>query len=155
MAQLRQGTSPSKIAWTISAGMTIGVFPVPGTRAGICLLAGIVFRLNQPLLHTFKGLVYPLHLALIIPFIQAGQRVFGKQPLPLTIEGLEKMMGAGIVPFLQQSGWMLLRAAGVWLVVAPLVLLALHGLFTPLVHRLARRIRDGNPKSSGSGADPG
>ncbi len=139
VAQLRQGTSPSKLAWTISTGITLGLLPFPGVRGWICLGAGIRFRLNQPLLHTFKGLAFPLHLALIIPFIQAGQWMFGKNPVPLTSEGLEQMMAEGTWSFIQEAGVLLLRATVVWLVVAPLILLTLRAAAARLVRLLARR----------------
>lgn len=146
VAQLRQGTSPSKLAWTTSTGITLGLLPFPGARGWICLWAGIRFRLNQPLLHTFKGLVFPLHLSLIIPFIQAGQWMFGKDPVPLTVEGLEEMMATGTWSFIKEAGAVLLRATAAWLVVAPVLLFALWAAAAPVMRFLARRTKDGSPE---------
>lgn len=147
LAQLKQGTSPSKLGWTIATGVTLGLFPIPGTRGWLCLLAGFAYRLNQPLLHTFKGLVFPIHLSLIIPFIQMGQRLFGEEPLPLEADGLKRMMEPGTIEFLKQSAGMLLRAAVVWLAIAPVVLLGTYAVCVPLMRRLSDRIKARRPAS--------
>lgn len=139
--QLKQGTTPGKLAWTVAAGITLGIFPVFGTRAWLCLAAGVWFKLNQPILHTFKGMMYPLHLALIIPFIQFGQRLFGLGPLDLSVDALKSEAAAGLLDFFQHFGWVILRASAAWLVVAPFLLLGLKWLVMPAMKRLAARLR--------------
>jgi hypothetical protein len=139
--QLKQGTTPAKLSWTIASGITLGIFPVFGTRAWLCLAAGAAFKLNQPILHTFKGLMYPAHLALIIPFIQFGQRLFGRAALDLSVDSLKREAAAGWWEFFQEFGGIILRAATAWLVVAPFLLLALKWLLTPAIKRLAAKLR--------------
>lgn len=138
--QLKQGTTPGKLAWTVACGITLGIFPVFGTRAWLCLAAGATFKLNQPILHSFKGLMYPLHLALIIPFIQLGQWLFGLGPLDLSIDSLKREAAAGLADFFQQFGWVILRASAAWLLVAPFLLLGLKWLLIPAMKRLARKL---------------
>ncbi len=142
VGQLKQGISPDKLGWTIGAGVTLGICPVLGTRAWLCLLAGWWFRLNQPVLHSFKSLVYPLHLALIIPFIQLGQRLYGKEPLRISLEILKGSIGEGAANFWGEFGWVILRAASAWLLLAPLLLVLLKLIVTPLLRRMVRRWRD-------------
>lgn len=151
LAQLKQGTSATKLAWTMATGVTLGLFPIPGTRGGLCLMAGIAFRLNQPLLHTFKGLVFPLHLFLLIPFIQMGQGLFGKEPLPLDAGGLERLMADGTWAFLKESAGMLLRAAVVWLGFAPVVLLGSYAICSLLIRKFLGRMGKMKAKDSGPG----
>ncbi len=139
--QLRQGTSPDKLGWTIGTGITLGIFPIFGTRAWLCLLAGVLFKLNQPLLHTFKGLMYPLHLALIIPFVQLGQKLYGKTPLHLSLDTLKGGVANGAWTFWLEFGWIILRAASAWLLVAPPLLLLVKWLITPGLKRLGRRFQ--------------
>ncbi|RYD41407.1 MAG: DUF2062 domain-containing protein [Verrucomicrobiaceae bacterium] len=145
--QLRQGTSPDKLGWTIGSGVALGLFPIFGTRGWLCFFAGIAFKLNQPLLHTFKGLIYPLHLATIIPFIQMGQWIYGKEPLRISIEVLKDEFELGFGVFLHDFGWVVLRAATAWLLVAPVVLVVVKYLTTPalrgLVGKLKRSKADG------------
>lgn len=139
--QLKLGTSPQKLAWTIAAGMTLGIFPVLGTRAWLCLVTGLIFKLNQPVIHTFKSLVYPLHLLLIIPFIQLGQRLFGKPALALTLDGLKKHFEGGYAAFCHEFGWIILRAATAWLLVAPVLLIVVKCCALPLTRKLAAGIK--------------
>lgn len=139
VGQLKQGISPDKLGWTIGAGVTLGVFPVLGARGWLCLVAGLWFKLNQPVLHTFKSLVYPLHVALIIPFIQFGQWLAGKEPLQLSFGFLRSQLAEDPWGFWREFGWIVLRAAGAWLLVAPFVIVGVKLAVTPLLRRLGRK----------------
>ncbi len=57
--QLRQGTSPENLAWSVSLGLTLGIFPIKGFTSLVCFIVGHLFRLNQPVLHLFKTFTYP------------------------------------------------------------------------------------------------
>ena len=144
-AQLVQGTSPERLGWTIAAGVALGVFPVFGARAWLCLLAGWLFHLNQPILHIFKGLCYPLHLILLIPFLQMGQKLFGQSTLELSVDALKESFREGIGSFLQDFGWILLHGAAAWLLVAPLMLIAVRLAATPVLKRLQARWQQPKP----------
>ena len=139
--QLKQGTSPDKLGWTIGTGVAVGIFPLFGIRGWACLLAGMIFKLNQPLLHTFKGLMYPLHLALIIPFIQMGQWIYRQPALNISLDALKKEVERGLMPFWQEFGWVVLRAGTAWLIVAPVLLLAVKWAVTPVLRRLVKSIK--------------
>ena len=56
--------------------MVIGVFPVLGLTTLLCALVALVLRLNQPAIQLVNYLMYPLQLALIVPFLKAGDSVF-------------------------------------------------------------------------------
>jgi hypothetical protein len=139
VGQLKQGISPDKLGWTIGAGLTLGVFPILGTRAWLCLLAGWWFKLNQPVLHTFKSLAYPLHVAMIIPFIHLGQWMYGKEELRLSFEFLRTQFTADPWGFWQEFGWIILRAASAWLLVAPFILVSVKLVATPILRRVGVR----------------
>lgn len=139
--QLKQGTSPDKLGWTIGTGVSVGIFPVFGIRGWICLFAGVFFKLNQPLLHTFKGLMYPVHLALIIPFIQMGQWIYGQPSLEISLDALKNEVEKGIWPFWQEFGWVVLRAATAWLLVAPLLLVIVKWLVAPALRGLVSKLK--------------
>lgn len=145
MGQLRQGTSPDRLGWTISTGITLGIFPVLGLRAWLCLLAGWIFKLNQPVLHAFKSLVYPLHVLLIIPFIQMGQWIYGKEPLRISIGMLKSELAEGAVHFWEEFGWVIIRASTAWLLVAPVILLLLKWGVTPVLRKAG--VREGRKEA--------
>lgn len=139
IGQLKQGTSPDKMAWTIGAGVGLGICPLLGTRGWLCLLAGWWFKLNQPVIHAFKSLAYPAHLALIIPFIQLGQWIYREPPLRITIGTIRTRVAEDAMGFLQDFGWVVLRASTAWLLVAPLVIVILKFAITPVLRKTGLR----------------
>jgi len=141
LGQLKQGISVEKLAWSIGAGMTIGICPVWGTRAWICLLVGWLFKLNQPALHTFKSLLYPLQIVLMIPFIQMGQVVFGDPPLEISVEFLKSEFSRGFWVFLGRFGWLISKAAVAWLLVSPAMLFLLKWSLTPVLRKAGSKFR--------------
>ena len=144
MVQLRQGLSPERMAWSLALGLGAGVSPLVGSSTGLCILLALAFRLNQVVMQVANYLAYPLHLALLIPFIRLGEKLFGAPRLPLSIEVLSNALRSDAWATLH-TFWTSLWHAGVaWLLLAPLgsTLLAL-GL-TPLFQIAARRF----PRSS-------
>ena len=72
-AQLTQGITPEKIALTLAVGSALALFPILGTTTLLCLLAGILLRLNQPIIQMVNALCTPLHLPVIYCHGQAGR----------------------------------------------------------------------------------
>ena len=73
---LRQGVTPEKIALSIVFGVTLGVFPVLGSTTALCATAALAFRLNLPAIQLVNYFVYPLQIALLIPFFRLGEKLF-------------------------------------------------------------------------------
>jgi uncharacterized protein (DUF2062 family) len=73
---LKQGVSPEKIALTVALGISLGVTPVIGSTTMLCTLAAITLRLNLPGILLVNGMVYPLQLTLLVPFLRAGAWIF-------------------------------------------------------------------------------
>ncbi|MDH3714445.1 MAG: DUF2062 domain-containing protein [Gammaproteobacteria bacterium] len=89
LLSLRQGATPKSIAVSMSAGTVIGVFPVLGLSTVLCLVLVVALRLNLVAIQAANWLVYPLQIVLILPFIQLGQRLFGRTPVTLSPEQLQ------------------------------------------------------------------
>jgi uncharacterized protein (DUF2062 family) len=89
---LKQGVTPEKLALTIALGVSIGVMPVIGTTTMLCTLAAIVLRLNLPAILLVNGLVYPLQLALLVPFLRAGAWIFRVDGPKLSIAEIFKLI---------------------------------------------------------------
>src|SRR6202012_2910085 len=75
-ALLRRGTSPRKLAWSLAAGLLIGINPIIGSTTVLCLAIAFLFRLNIAASQLANHVVYPLQLLLVIPFIHLGTRIF-------------------------------------------------------------------------------
>ena len=137
LAQLRQGVTPEKLAWSLALGLGLGCFPALGVTTFLCLAAGALFRLNQPALQLVNYLAYPLQLALLIPFLQAGQRLFGQPALALTLTRLQAELAAqGARAVIGSYALATVRGIVVWALVAPPLLLALRLVLRPLIARL-------------------
>ena len=138
--QLTGGTSPDKIAWTIAFGMVIGIFPVMGTTSVLCLLVGGVLGLNQPVMHVFRAVVYPLHLALILPFIRLGERLYGVPLISFSIPELIGKFKDDPMMFVRDFGMAAWHGVSAWLLVAPFLAIAVKFAAMPLLGRLARSL---------------
>lgn len=139
VSQLTQGTSPGRLSWTIAVGMVLGVFPVMGTTTLVCLLAGWMFDLNQPVLQVAKVVVYPLHLALILVFIHFGEWMLGVPPLALSIPEMLARFKADPLQFGRDFGMAAVHGVVAWMLVAPVATVVIKVLVTPLLKRLGKR----------------
>jgi uncharacterized protein (DUF2062 family) len=136
LGQLRQGVTPERLAWSLALGLALGIFPVLGATTLLCLLVAAALRLNQPAIQLVNYLAYPLQLLLLLPLLQAGQRLFGLQPLSITPAGLRAEAAAGLGALLSRYGGALLRAVLVWAIVAVPLALLVRLLLRPLLARL-------------------
>lgn len=139
LGQLRQGLSPEKIALTIALGLSLSVFPILGSTTLLCLLAGIVFRLNQPLIQIANYLGYPLQILLLLPLYRAGERL-GAPHLALSIPELVERFRAGPWQFLLDFGLIALGGVGIWCLCAPLLIGLVYGLLILPLRLLGRRV---------------
>ena len=135
--QLTLGTTPEKIAWTIALGVVLGVFPIMGTTTLVCLLAGWLFRLNQPVLHVFKSLVYPLHLALILVFIRLGERLYGVPLISFSIPQLLAKFKEDPLQFGKDFGLAAWHGVSAWLLIAPVAAILIKVALMPVIKRLS------------------
>jgi uncharacterized protein (DUF2062 family) len=136
-AQLRQGITPQKIALTVAVGATLGLFPILGSTTLLCFLAGIILRLNQPIIQAVNYLMYPLQITGIYFFIRTGEWLTRTPPLPFSIPGLLQQFRAAPLHFFQEFGMTALRGVLAWVLIAPLVAAVLYFALLPVLRRLA------------------
>ena len=136
---LRQGVTPEKLALSIVFGVTLGVFPALGVTTAFCAIAALAFRLNLPAIQIVNYFVYPLQIALLIPFFRLGEKLFGAQHLPLSVPQIYAMIHAsmtGAIRALWTTTW---HAIIVWCLVAPVAAVILYFALVPVLRRVARR----------------
>ena len=137
--QLRQGTSPEKLSWSVSLGLTLGIFPIMGSTSLVCFAVGHLFRLNQPILHLFKTLSYPFHLALILVFIHIGQRLNGVPPLAFSIPQLLTRFKDSPAQFARDFGMAALHGIEAWALAALILIPLIRLISLPLLKKLIRK----------------
>lgn len=141
LALLRMGATPRSLAWSIAAGLLIGINPIIGTTTVLCLAAAFLFRLNLVASQIANHVMFPVELVLVIPFIRLGSRVFHTTAMPLSARVfLHAARTAPLALTRQVWTWewhaFLLWSAGS-AVAAPLIALAL----TPVLRRLLARVQ--------------
>ena len=124
---LKCGLSPRKLALTLALGSVIGILPVLWGTTLLCVLAAAVFRLNQVSIQAVNYLVYPIQLALFIPFIRMGERFFPGTPV-MTAHA----HGGPFYDFLARAGLSNIKAVGAWTIIALPLALVLYGISLPL-----------------------
>ena len=96
-----------------------------------------MFRLNLPAIQLVNYLVYPLQLALIIPFIRFGEVLFGAPHVSLSLtiifESIKRSAWQTIKTY-WTSGW---HAMIAWCLVGPLAIWILYLALVSILRRLA------------------
>ena len=134
------GATPQRLAWSIAAGLLIGINPLIGTTTLLCLAAAFVLRLNLVASQVANHVMFPLELALVIPFIRLGSWLFHTTAMPLSPRLF--LLAVRTAPLaltraLWQWEWHAFVVwAGITLVAAPLIALIL----TPVLRRLLTRV---------------
>ena len=147
--QLTQGITPARLALALAVGGVIAVNPFLGTTTLGCLAAGALLGLNQPVLQIANFLGAPLQIALIVPWVRAGERLYGAAPMPVDPARLLGDFSAGPWRFLEHFCLTGLHAASAWLLGAPFLaagfFLSLHPPLNALNRRLASRSASAPP----------
>jgi uncharacterized protein (DUF2062 family) len=136
---LRQGVTPEKIALSIALGVALGVFPVLGSTTALCALAALVLRLNLPAIQVVNYFVYPLQIALLIPFFRMGEWLFRSPHLPLSVSQIYAMIHANMwdaTRSLWTTAW---HAMIVWCLLAPVFVAIVYAVLAPVLRRVLRR----------------
>lgn len=85
---LRFGATPDRLAWSIAAGLVIGVNPLLGSTTLLALAAASLLRLNLVASQLGNHVVYPLELLLFPVFIRLGNALFRTPGLPLSLHAI-------------------------------------------------------------------
>ncbi len=137
---LRTGITPRQLAWSLAVGVAVGVNPVVGSTTLVCLGVAFVLRLNVVASQITNHLVFPAQLALVFPFLRAGELLFRTGPLPLERDHfLHAVMHHTwkTTRLLWMWEW---HALVVWLVVAGVGVPLLAAMLTPVLRRALARL---------------
>jgi hypothetical protein len=98
----------------------------------LCILVAHTFRLNQVVLQSVNYFLYPLQLALLIPYCRLGARLFPWGP-PFPAEIVTYVLhghGGGMIKLV---AWAMLKAVAAWLLTAPPLAFVLYLLFSMII----------------------
>lgn len=126
--QLKQGITPKKLAQSIAVGFVMGCFPILGPITPMCVLLGIILKLNHVAVQTANYAAYPVQLALLIPFYRAGEKIFGVPPIPLNVQDILNEFQNSFLGAMEKYLMTGLRGVVAWLIVSPLALIIIYKL---------------------------
>jgi uncharacterized protein (DUF2062 family) len=149
--QLTQGITPEKIALTLAVGTAFAFFPILGTTTLLCLIAGILLRLNQPLIQLVNALCTLPHLLVIYALFRLGAFLFGSPALhagvgefifrPHTHFNVLLILGVfskAHRPFLHRIELNALHAIVAWAILAPIWTMIVYWTSLPLLREIVR-----------------
>ena len=138
-AQLTQGITPEKIALTLSVGSAFALFPILGTTTILCLIVGVLLRLNQPIIQMVNALCTPLHLPVIYGLVRLGSFIFKIPYSHMRIPMMNHLLWADPVDFFERFGMTALHAIVAWAIIAPIWIVAVYLVALPVLREVLRR----------------
>lgn len=137
--QLTQGITPEKIALTLAVGSALALFPILGTTTLLCLLAGVILRLNQPIIQIINALCTPIHLPVIYCMVRLGAWFFNVPSEHLGIRMMNHMLWEDPKEFFEKFGLTALHAIAAWCVILPFWLVIIYLIALPVLREALRR----------------
>ena len=137
---LRQGMSPRRLALTLALGFVVGCIPVVGLPTALCALIALTFRLNQPAIQAANYLAMPFQVALIVPLVRLGEKLFPiatRQGMDVSVLAHSPAQALAHSPRLAlEMGGIAGQALFAWLLLAGPVVV----LLTPALTAVLRRV---------------
>jgi uncharacterized protein (DUF2062 family) len=125
--QLTLGVTADRLAMTLAVATTTAIFPLLGATTALTLGAGLVFRLNQIVLHIANQLLAPVQLLLILPYVRAGEWLWRAPSDRFSVADVVRTFHEnGLPAFLERFGWAGVHAVTAWAASAPVVVFAVY-----------------------------
>lgn len=141
VAELKQGATPEGLSSSVAVGAAVGILPFLGTTTLLCALAGKLLRLNHVAIQAANLVLYPVQVALIVPFVRIGEAVFGAEAMPLDPAAIVAEFGSSPLAFLAKFGWAGVHAFVGWALVIPAAAWLLSRLLLPPFRRMDNLVR--------------
>ncbi|MEO6568706.1 MAG: DUF2062 domain-containing protein [Opitutaceae bacterium] len=142
VAQLTQGITPEKIALTIAVGSALALYPMLGVTSLFCFIAGVMLRLNQPIIQVINYLCFPIHLTTIYYCWRWGDRLFGtphpRMRVRETAELMWELLWNDPAQLVHRFGMTLYHATVVWALLAPLWIVVIYYTSRTTLREIAR-----------------
>jgi len=95
-------------------------------------------KLNVPAMQLVNYLVYPLQLALLVPFLRAGEFLFRAPRLAISLPQILAMVRANVWHAITALWVATMHAVVVWALIAPLAIYLIYKILSPILKRLAQ-----------------
>jgi uncharacterized protein (DUF2062 family) len=136
---LRQGVTPEKIALSVALGAALGMFPALGCTTLFCAIIAIVLRLNLPAIQIVNYFMYPIQIALLVPFFRLGEKLFRSTHLPVSVPQIYGMIHANAWAAIRLLWTTMWHAIVAWGLIAPVFAALAYFILTPVLRRVLHR----------------
>lgn len=133
---LKQGLTPHKISLAVVIGVSMAIIPFLGINTALLTLIAFTLRLNLALIQSVNLALWPLQIALFIPFAKLGTFIFKNNCIPLTFEQFYLMCKTDFLKTLLYSWKTIVLALGAWLMVITPVAIIFYFVLTYLLKRM-------------------
>jgi uncharacterized protein (DUF2062 family) len=138
-AQLTQGITPEKIALTVAVGSALALFPILGTTTLLCILAGVLLHLNQPIIQLINALCTPIHIPVIFLLVRLGGWIYSTSSEHIGIRMMNHMFWDDPREFFERFGITALHAIVAWAILAPVWTIVIYFFSLPVLREALRR----------------
>lgn len=145
LALLTQGISAQRLALCVAIGVVVGNIPILGVSTIICTVIALLFRLNLPAIQLVQAAMAPTQILLIIPFVRLGEWIAQAPAEPVSIKAALALMSQGLWHTVAVLWNAILHAGLAWALLAPLCIVLLQRLLTPLFERAATQLSRNPP----------
>jgi uncharacterized protein (DUF2062 family) len=114
------------------------MFPILGTTALFCLIAGVFLKLNQPIMQAVNLACTPIHIPFIYFAFKWGEKLFGVPHAPRELRGMRRELIEHPLQFAQHYGLNGLHAIEVWAFLVPIWGLLIYYISRPILRGIQR-----------------
>jgi uncharacterized protein (DUF2062 family) len=136
---IRGGLTPTELSWSLAFGITGGLFPIPGVTSIICFVFIYFFSLNLIATQVANFCMTPFDIALVIPFIRAGDYFLGES-LTFSVSEFKDQLQSDFFGSLSQFRVAIFHGIFAWGIFATLATPLLKFLLFPLVQKLEQQV---------------
>ena len=136
---MTQGITPEKMALTVAVGSALGLFPIIGTTCALCLIFGVMLRLNQPAIQIVNGICWPVHIPVILGLFHLSNWMFHVEPTRKSQHMFTDMFWSlwdHPRMFLEHFGTMLWHLVVAWALVAPIWVGLVYSIALPVLREI-------------------
>jgi len=115
---LNEGLTPERISHALAAGFVLGITPMLGISSILAVGVAAVFKLNQVAIQVANWAAYPAQIVLFIPFIRAGEWLWGLEPAAINPSDIASMFSDDFYASLEIYGQSLAAGFALWAIAA-------------------------------------
>ena len=136
--QLTQGVDPRRLALTLAVGSALSLFPLFGTTALLCGLAGLALGLNQPIIQAVNAGCNLIWVPFLVGFIRLGDHCTGVRSAGLDLPAMLALSRRDPAQFFRRCDVTVRHALLGWVIVIPFWIPVVYGAALPLLQAAAR-----------------